>query len=382
VVTVPDKQNVNADVIGGRPDDVLASCVSSQRTNALSVRLAQLTESEWLTLAGRAQRHELLPLLHTCVQALPSAPSMPARVGHALATSYARVSLENERRYADLVNVATALQTAGIAVIALKGAYLADAVYTDRGLRAMCDLDLLVRRSDLPAVDDVMQALRYERSHSPLAELVGGHHLPLFARPGATQIEVHWSINVFGLPWEPEPGHPVFNIDMDQLWARAESVSLAGLEMLSLSPDDLVLHLCLHMGCNDGFHNGLRNVCDIDRVVRRRGSAIDWSRLVATARVWRATPIVQVVCRLAHELLASPIPDTALNQMPWTPRDEAIYPVIRAEVLRFARDESEERVGRRAVIDPWIVQATGAPSRGTMPWAGRFSHDIAGTYWA
>jgi len=77
---------------------------------------------------------------------------------------------------------------------------------------------------------------------------------------------------------------------------------------LVLSPEDLLLHLCLHASFSHQFRVGLRACWDILEVVRHHRDAIDWDQCVRRAQQWRIGKYVYLTLRLVRELLAADIP--------------------------------------------------------------------------
>jgi len=114
-----------------------------------------------------------------------------------------------------------ALRERGLDVIALKGLYLIEAVYPNIGARTFDDLDLLLKRTDLPAALEVMRGLGYALStwYDPADPNRDIKHLPPLMKDGAPIVELHWTILE-----EEEP----FHIHVEGLWARSQPVEIAG----------------------------------------------------------------------------------------------------------------------------------------------------------
>jgi hypothetical protein len=357
---------IRRDIIGGAADDVLAAWLAINDGRNESEYTPNMRDEDWLALAGRAQRHDVLPILAEQIARAAQRPQLPARVERALETSQIRTLKSNRAIYRDLAEITQRFQACGMPAVALKGVYLATITYADIALRSMSDIDVLVHEENLQAAEDALIRAGYAREHSDHAESVNGHHLPPFTKPGGSIVEVHWTLNEYGLPWEEQPGKAVFEVNMAAVWNRVRPVTLEGSPLLALDPIDMILHLGVHTAYNHAFNNGLRDFCDIDRFIRRRSDEIDWDKLLATAAEWGAAKLLCVVLRLSHDMLHTPIPLAARAISDWTPGDDAVYPVVRAEVLRCARRGSNERKLRRAIIDPWIVEVSGAPSRGDL----------------
>ena len=212
------------------------------------------------------------------------------------------------RLHHQLAQVLAALQRAEIPVIALKGAHLAEGIYGDVALRPMSDIDLLVKRPDLSRAEDALRGIGYT-PHRPFwveAESDVHQHLPRFTKPNAVSVEVHWTLL---RPTDP------FDVDVDGLWARARPATIAGVQALTLSPEDLLLHQCLHMAFGHRFRVGLRPLCDVAEILAHCREEIAWEQTVDRARQWNAGRCVYLVLRIAREWLLADMPDEALQAL-------------------------------------------------------------------
>jgi hypothetical protein len=245
------------------------------------------------------------PLLYHRLTAVSRAPAIPPEVLgrlRAAALQSAAQSLQNRR---ELGQVLAALHRHGIDVIVLKGSHLGQLVYESSAVRTMCDIDLLVRRESLTRSAQVLQGLGLVPQHQnvEMVDYARHHHLRPMARPGGIRVELHWNI--------AQPDAP-FAVDLPGLWARAQPVELAGVPALVLAPEDLVLHLCLHVSFGHRFRFGLRGAWDVLEVARHHRDTLDWEVIVQRARQWGVSRYVYLTLRLVRELLGAEIPPAAL----------------------------------------------------------------------
>ena len=78
-----------------------------------------------------------------------------------------------------------------------------------------------------------------------------------------------------------------------------------------MAPEDLLIHLCLHLAINHGFGEpALRNLLDVHLVAVRLSP--DWDAIVDRARTWRLATMLWTTLSLAVELWGAPVPDAAL----------------------------------------------------------------------
>lgn len=341
---------------------LLAACLSTTDDGSLGARLAALPARGWAALAARAAADDVGALLLHRLERRGLDGHVPAAHHLALAEARRAAGEANARLFAELGAVVDGL--GDIPVVVLKGAYLAGALYEHPSLRSMEDIDLLVPRGRLGDAARVLEAMGY--GHLTPEHMRGvfalNHHLPPFSRPGATVIELHWSIDA--LCARADGGAPVspFDIDVDALWAGARPARVAGHEVLALSPEDLLLHLCVHAGFHHGLHVAMRRLCDVALVAA--SERMDWARLAETGRRWRAEPLAGVLLRLARDLLGAPVPAHALARLAWTDGDVAAYPMLRDYVLHLPHKFTPEWWRRRPAVDRWLMRGGDTRGRG------------------
>ena len=287
---------------------LLLYCLGVETDEIRAARLEQLSNSEWDGLIQQSGRHGVAPLLYQRLESLSSGTTIPASIVQRLREIYLYSTWKNTQLYHELAKVLGILQDDNIPVIALKGAHLAEVVCGNIALRPMSDVDLLVKKTDLSRVEEKLLEMGYgppERS-SIEEQCEKSHHLVGFTKPGAAPIEIHWTIE---LPTSP------FTIDVDGLWKRARPATIADVKVLMLSPEDLLLHLCLHATYHHFFGYGLRPFCDISETIRHYQDEIDWEQIQRRIRQWGAGNCVYLTLLLARELLEAAVPDEVLNAL-------------------------------------------------------------------
>lgn len=266
-----------------------------------------LSPADWERLAKHSVTHGVAPLLHRRLETAAPAASAPPAVRDLLRAYYLQTAVRNARLYHGLAALLRAYRAAAVDVIVLKGALLAEVVYGNVALRSMGDIDLLVRRSDLSRARDIALEKGYVPLGLPSIEWHSEGHQLTRLLLGELELEIHWNIEDDASP---------FAIDPDRLWEQARPVAVAGVPALMLSPEDLLLHLCLHTTYNHGslvFDAGLRSFSDIAEVIRRFGDELDWEALTRRARAWGVEKCTYVALRLAAEFFEAEIPGDTLR---------------------------------------------------------------------
>jgi hypothetical protein len=193
-----------------------------------------------------------------------------------------------------------ALAELAVPVILLKGtAYAAAGLDAAIG-RSIGDLDILVPRDVLDRVEAALLAAGWEWvKDSPYDQLYYRrwmHELPpLIHRDRDRMIDVHHSI--LPLTARPTP---------DAAALIADSVPLeSGLRILS--PPDMIVHAAAHLLADGDLAGGLRNLWDIDRLVRQHDGGAFRDMLQQRAQHHGLASHVGRALRLAHSLYETPV---------------------------------------------------------------------------
>lgn len=153
----------------------------------------------------------------------------------------------------------------GIEFVALKG-FIIRNFYKSPEHRIMGDIDILVHEDDLEKTSNCLENLGYKRG------IKGMHHIDFVNSGTYHKIEVHWTLvnkNYFKgeIPLEYT------------LWKNVKKVNINDVELLEMSIEDMLVHLCLHMAVHlttRGF--GIRHLLDIALIVKSMNNNIDWKK--------------------------------------------------------------------------------------------------------
>lgn len=200
---------------------------------------------DWALLADAAARHAVRPL--TAAAAREAGwPGTPPGERVALEAAERQCVTNTMCQVSALRRIIDAATTDGIRVLALKGLGLADHLYGNVFLREAVDIDLLVHPRDFLAMEALLVDLGCvstdTTSHAltprQRAVMRGLHHHSCYtlADPGVT-IEVHWAL---------DRNRHMVATDFDMLWIRRRRASLFGIDVGSLSGDDLIHYVGMH----------------------------------------------------------------------------------------------------------------------------------------
>ena len=282
--------------------ELLLCCARRQLNAGLYARVGELLEQrvDWNALLSLANAHGLSPLLYWNLgrnfsQLLPSA------VGKAIQDSFQSNARRNLLLVLELVNILRLLASKNISVIPFKGPPLAEAVYGNIALRQCSDLDLFIRPDDLAAGIKTLVSEGYRPvlrlSPAQQTAWVRSHYEYGLVSPGGALIEFQWAIvpRYFSLP-----------LGTEQLWQGLRTIRIGGVDVLALSPENLLLVLCIH-GSKHQW-NRLVWLSDIAEIIQQRAD-LDWDCAVRQARLHRAERMLLLGLSLTHTVFGTALPE-------------------------------------------------------------------------
>src|SRR5262249_28211583 len=125
---------------------------------------------------------------------------------------------------------------------------------------------------------------------------------------GGTRIDLHWHAAHY-LRFDG-----VVRVDHDGLWCRAQPLATSSGRSLAPCPEDLLLHLILHLTLGSEFAR-LLWYADIDAVIRRYAAELDWEQLVAEAERWRIRALAGWTLRVVRDSFDTPLPRGLLQRL-------------------------------------------------------------------
>ena len=268
---------------------------------------ASLSLKDWDLLIRQARQFDLLgrigALLEEC-ELLEVVPTQPRE--HLL---WGRVAAQRHELavHAEIAHVQKALDSVGVPVILLKGAAYAIAKLPPAGGRFFSDIDILVPKESLNAVEAALLMHGWTASHHDAYDehyyRAWMHELPPMQHvKRMTVIDVHHAIVPQTAPVQPDP-----------IKLRAAARSIEGFaNLLVLGPADMVLHSAVHLFHDGEFDHGLRDLVDIDALLRHFGSRSEfWNELVQRAEEMQLSRPLFYALRYAERFLKTPVPTSA-----------------------------------------------------------------------
>lgn len=271
--------------------------------------LISLSLADWDLLLRQARHANLLARLHVLLDERGLLEQVPAQPREHLEWSHATAERHTQAVHWEVTLIRKALAKVGVPVILLKGAaYVMANLPSARG-RLFSDIDIMVPKDSLNAVEAALMLHGWAATHHDAYDQryyrTWMHELPPMRHvKRSTVIDVHHAI----LP-ETASIHP----DPEKL--RAAACALDGYNDLRVfAPADMVLHSAAHLFHDGELENGLRDLVDIDSLLRHFGSLPSfWPELVERAQELELTRPLFYALRYAAHILHTPIPSDTME---------------------------------------------------------------------
>lgn len=266
--------------------------------------LLSLSLPDWDLLIRQARRANLLARICILLDERGLLEQVPSKPREHLEWSRVISERHIQAVHWEITLIRKALAKVGVPVILLKGAAYVMAKLPPAKGRLFSDIDIIVPKGSLNAVEAALMLHGWAATHHDAYDQryyrTWMHELPPMQHiKRMTVIDVHHAI----LP-ETAALHP------DSAKLRAAAQSLNGYDDLKVfAPADMVLHSAVHLFHNDQLDQGLRDLVDIDSLLRHFSSLPTfWPNLAVRAQELELTRPLFYALRYAVHLLSTPIP--------------------------------------------------------------------------
>jgi hypothetical protein len=207
----------------------------------------------------------------------------------------------------EMLRLANIFRTEGMFAVPYKGPLLAMQAYGNLAMRQFADLDFAIRQIDVPRASALLETNGYKAVFGAATQEEGAHptHSEYqFVRPsGNVIVEMQTEITLRYFPRK---------LNFDALEKRLTTISIAGQEILSFSPEDTLILLSVHGAKH--FWERLMWIADISELSQAQ-PGIRWDEVFARAKKMGVSRAVNLALYLAHQMLEAPLPDYVLAKV-------------------------------------------------------------------
>ncbi len=269
----------------------------------------QSGDVDWQATANLAFPVGLAPLFFSSLE-MGDPESIPSNVLTTLKNSYFETASINTLAFHHLKIILRQFARNDVPIMLLKGAALLFTAYEKLALRPMVDIDLLIAYANLNDTLKILEGLGYFTQYPlPLEDESGlfWNELMLGSdQDGSLTLELHWSL--IDNPYYTQ------RLPVEMLFQQAQTATWDSITALILSPEDQILHLCIH---NFYHHLGQfqRAAVDVAFFVQKNQSNLEWESLIKTAKSNDMSLALATTLLSAAEDWFAPIPDDVLATM-------------------------------------------------------------------
>lgn len=288
-------------------DELLLCCSRTAVDPEIASRIRILLQQDidWSYVVQTALKHNVIPLLFRTLKATDP-ENVPRCIHDQLRHFYFCNAARNLFLTNELIKLLKVFQSHDIPIIPYKGPVLAASVYEDIAYRTFSDLDVLVHKLDFHLrVHKLFISKGWQLSKNFAWEKT------FRGASGRVGVDVHKSVTHRQMP---------FKQNFERLWQRYEMVSLLGKMVITFSPADLLIILCVQMA-KDASANRicLAKICDISELIRKHQD-LDWGLVTEEASKLGVLHILYLGLMTTRYLLGTIIPIEVLQKAQAVPK--------------------------------------------------------------
>lgn len=297
---------------------LLIACCQEDNTHFTRLCTTNGSDIHWQSLYAVALQEGIAPLLFWSLRQAGILEKIPPKLATAMSRKYYATAAAAAFCAFQLQDLLPRCQTAGVQVIILKGAMLAELHYPNPALRPMSDIDILVKARELEALDTILSQSGYKTALPPqpgLKDTEAATYLTtrIYRRldGGGLPFHVHTHLLNSTIPND----YFLSNFPIAPIWAAARRTRIVDTEALVLDPRHQIMHLAEHSLRVTHSLTRLQYLYDIHRVIHHANEEIDWQTLCSEAHDWQMSSFLYYPLSLARQWLKTIVPLTVTRSL-------------------------------------------------------------------
>ena len=293
-------QLLPAEIHQAQEFELILAASSCRPDKELSARISTLLayELDWSNVISLATHHGVIPILYTKLAAYSA--EIPPEAFRLLTAKFESNTRQALWLTSLLGKVLDALESRGVQALPYKGPILSKILYNKVAWRQFSDIDILVRPCDLPRAKLVLKEIGLQ----PHLNLLGAAEGAYVASGYEYSFDGFGQKNILDLQWRILPRFYSVDFDVDSFFLRAHAIQLNERQVRTLSPEDLLLVLCVHAAKHLwGRVSWIRDIADL-----AASGPCDWGHVLRQAEQLGITRILGIIFFLAQALLGAAVP--------------------------------------------------------------------------
>lgn len=247
--------------------------------------------------------HHMNPLVYHTLSKTFDNGHLPQDSIASLRSSYLTNAAYNTWLWDQFRQINTLCAQGGIPLVALRGIVFSHTFYPSSQLRLMQDIDVLVHREDVFRMRDILRGQGYHEIGDSLRDEYMLEH-----GSGTNFIKYEGRFKaIFNVHWEVAAARP-YKICLSDLWDRIETVNVDGISVTTLSKEDCLISLALHLRRHTRAL-ALKFIFDIAEFLRLYSQKIDWEYIEKNSKLNHMRSVMYFALSMADMLFTAPVPE-------------------------------------------------------------------------
>jgi hypothetical protein len=235
--------------------------------------------------------NQVAPLLYRNLKQLNA---VPEKTKSKLEKQYRSVSKANMVGMAEVIKIIRLLKKKEVDCIPLKGMLASDIIFRDIGVYMSTDIDLLVKKNDIPAAKEALIQGNYQFDKKSARDMELSHYHYIFIGT-LFPVELHWNLV-----------KRYFIVNSDYWWNDVWTLHHEGTDITMLSHERNILYLVFRL-FDHGFRP-LKFIVLLLAYIEKYSLEIDWNKLLDHARECRMERLLSFALILMNDLWGMEIP--------------------------------------------------------------------------
>lgn len=321
-------------------NELILNCARTYHSGENKDKILELLsrDIDWNYIFDWINYHGLIPLFYWTIKEFKD--FVDPNFFQVIHTQFKQNAYHNLSLTQELIKIIQLFEAETIPVLAFKGPVLAQVAYQNLGLRQFIDLDILIPQKSVSQASKILTQQGYLPQfqfkgwqENRYTQIRPEHNF--YSSEKDLSIDLHWSLISSALSFHENP---------QLIWedeTYQDRVKLANQTILTLSPEALLLFLCVHGAKHDWSH--LSWVCDIGELLNRHQD-LDWLWIEGQVGHLGTQTMLELGLGLAHTYLDAPIPEDWLKRLERNSKIQELGELIEAQWFNGQSDESRLRL--------------------------------------
>ena len=285
----------------------ILKCIQNKVNAKEKTRIKSLANSNlnWDLVFEIAIKQRVLPILYKKIQTIIPG-IVPDRIFTKFKNAYFNNTTRNLYLLSFLISCINILEKNNIKVLPFKGIVLAQDIYGDIALRSFSDIDILVNKENASKAWSLLLNNQFKPQLTLTEDqkkkyILSEDHIA-FSK-GKMHIELHWEMSGLYL------SNP---LTFEHVEKRLTTVHLHNKTISNLSPEDLLVYLCIH-GTKHGWEY-IEQVLSIAELIRINKD-IDWNYVEKLVQTLHCKKMYSIGIFLSWKIFKAPLPEYRINEL-------------------------------------------------------------------